>query len=322
MDWPTWHQGAIAAVVLLAVALVTRRREGRVVGFVSALTGEMSLVSALYALWQFAHELPLAQDAGAERRGRQIYHLERWLHLPSELAVENWIAPHRLLSEATNVYYATLHVPVLLLFLLWLFVRHRDRYGRWRNALAILTAFCLVIRYVRVAPPRLLPGLGFFDLGARYGQSVYGPVGTGISDQYAAMPSIHVGWAAVVSIGVFVSTRSRWRWLVALHLPLTIFVVSATGNHWWMDGIVAVALLGVAWLIDGGVRAAVARLRRRRRHDGAGGPAVPDADDAADPDRTAADDPAADDPAADDPAPDGADEPAAPGHPRPVAQPT
>lgn len=253
----------MAAAALLVVAMATRGREGRATRFVCAFAGETALVSALYALWQLANTLPLEHIPGAEHRGRQIYSLERWLHLPNELAVERWIVPHRLVSEATNLYYATLHVPVLLLFLLWLFVRHRDQYGRWRNALVGLTAFCLFIRFIRVAPPRLLPDLGFFDLGERYGQSVYGPVGTGLSDQFAAMPSIHVGWAAVVGFGAVATSRSRWRWLWLLHPTLTMFVVSATGNHWWLDGIVAIVLLGVSLLIDGAVRRLVPRWSSR-----------------------------------------------------------
>ena len=64
------------------------------------------------------------------------------------------------------------------------------------------------------------------------------------------MPSIHVAWAAVVSIGVFAVTTSRWRWVLVGHVPVTILVVAATGHHWWLDGGVAIALMGVALWID------------------------------------------------------------------------
>ena len=87
-------------------------------------------------------------------------------------------------------------------FLVWLFVWHRDQYPHWRNGLVFLTGTCLVIRFWRVAPPRFLTDLGYKDLSEIFGPSIYGPVGTGVSDQFAAMPSIHVGWAAVVSFGV------------------------------------------------------------------------------------------------------------------------
>jgi hypothetical protein len=72
------------------------------------------------------------------------------------------------------------------------------------------------------------------------------------------MPSIHVGWAAVVSFGIVMVSTSRWRWIFLLHLALTMVVVSATGNHWWLDGIVAIALLGIALSIDTGARRLIA----------------------------------------------------------------
>ena len=124
----------------------------------------------------------------------------------------------------------------------------------WRNGLAIVTAFCLFIRFVRVAPPRFLPDLGYIDLSTKYGLSVYGPVGTGVSDQFAAMPSIHVAWAAVVSFGIIAASPSKWRWVFGLQVVLTMLAVSASGNHWWLDGIVAIALLAVALAIDTAVR--------------------------------------------------------------------
>jgi hypothetical protein len=161
------------------------------------------------------------------------------------------------LARATNYYYAIVHVPATIAFLVWLFVRHRDTYPRWRNVLAMLTAACLVIRYVRVAPPRFLPELGYIDLATRYGLSVYGPVGTGVSDQFAAMPSIHVGWAALVSFGIIAASTSKWRWLFASHIVITMLAVSATGNHWWLDGIAAIALVGIALRIDGWLRCRV-----------------------------------------------------------------
>ena len=139
-------------------------------------------------------------------------------------------------------------MPVTIAFLIWLFVRYRTVYPRWRNCLAFLTGASLVIRFIRVAPPRFLPDLGYIDLATRYGLSVYGPVGTGVSDQFAAMPSIHVGWAAIVSFGIVAASTSRWRWFFMLHVVVTMLAVSATGNHWWLDGIAAVALLGIGLL--------------------------------------------------------------------------
>ncbi len=84
------------------------------------------------------------------------------------------------------------------------------------------------------------------------------------------MPSIHVGWAAVVSFGVVAAGTTRWRWLALFHVVMTMLAVSATGNHWWLDGIVAIALLGLALLIDNGARR-VLRVSRATRSGDADG---------------------------------------------------
>ena len=191
------------------------------------------------------------------------------LHLPSELSLQHFVLDYDWLARATNYYYAVVHVPATIAFLVWLFVRHRDHYPHWRNGLAIVTAFCLVIRFVRVAPPRFLPDLGYIDLSTKYGLSVYGPVGTGVSDQFAAMPSIHVAWAAVVSFGIIAASPSKWRWVFGLQVVLTMLAVSASGNHWWLDGIVAIALLGVALAIDTAVRRRAAARARSASDDAA-----------------------------------------------------
>jgi len=260
--WPTWYQALVVAAVCAMLAVVLRRRPPtRLTAAIVPAANELCVVASLYAVWRLARLLPLARDEGAVARARQIVALQEHLRLPTELSLQHLVLRHDWLAWGTSVYYATVHVPSLVAFLVWLYARHRDHYPRWRNALALLTGFCLVIRFVRVAPPRFLTDLGYIDISERYGLSVYGPVGTGVSDQFAAMPSIHVGWAAVVSLGIVAASTSRWRWLFLLHVVITVLVVSASGHHWWLDGIVAVALLGVALAIDSGVRRAVgARL--------------------------------------------------------------
>ena len=61
--------------------------------------------------------------------------------------------PHQLLSQAFNIFYMTAHVRALVIFLIWLFVRHRPDYAKWRNTGAILTGAFLGIQFIAVAPP-------------------------------------------------------------------------------------------------------------------------------------------------------------------------
>jgi hypothetical protein len=262
VSWATWDQAAIACMCsLVGLLLVTLVGPRRLREFLAPVFTEFALISALYSIWRLARELPFTHESGAIERARWIDHLQNALHLPTELSMQHFVLHHDWLARATNAYYATVHVPALIAFMVWLFFRHRDRYPHWRNGLALLTLGCLVIRFIRVAPPRFLPELHFVDLSTRYGLGVYGPVGTGVSDQFAAMPSIHVGWAAVVALGIFFSTTSRWRWLFVLHLPVTMFVVAACGHHWWLDGIVALALLWGGLRLDTFVRRQVAKRR-------------------------------------------------------------
>ncbi len=267
MSWATWDQAAIACLCsLVGLLLVTMAGPRRLREFFAPVFTEFALISALYSLWRLARELPFTHESGAIERARWIDHLQIALHLPTEISLQHFVLAHDWLARATNAYYATVHVPALIAFMIWLFFRHRDRYPHWRNGLALLTLGCLVIRFIRVAPPRFIPDLHFVDLSARFGLGVYGPVGTGVSDQFAAMPSIHVGWAAVVALGILWSTTSRWRWLFVLHLPVTMFVVAATGHHWWLDGIVALVLLWGGLRLDTAARRMSARSPAIKRN--------------------------------------------------------
>jgi hypothetical protein len=187
--WLPWNYAAVLTVVVAAVAWRAR-------GWRRATAQELALVLGLYTLWRFAGALALRKVHGAEDHARALWHLEQWLHLPSELTVQRQVIHHPLVVQFLNGYYAIVHVPAMVAVLVWLFFWHRDRYAWVRNTLALLTATCLLLHFIPMAPPRLLPESGLVDTGLAYGQSVYGPGGAhGLSNQLAAIPSVHVGWA-------------------------------------------------------------------------------------------------------------------------------
>lgn len=262
LPWPTWQQAWLAtAVCVVAFGAVRRRRPSRATEVVLQALRETAILTALYGLWRTARKLPLAQTEGAIERARSIVDIQEAVWLPSEATLNRWMVDHDGLGWISSAYYVGMHVPAIFVFLIWMFWRHRDRYARWRNVLALTTAGCLVIRFWRVAPPRFLPELGFVDVTIIHGMDVYGPVGTGVSGQFVAMPSIHVAWAGVIGLGIAAASSSRWRWLFAAHLPITMFVVSATGHHWWLDGVVALALVGAAIGVDVGAGTLADRFR-------------------------------------------------------------
>jgi PAP2 superfamily len=255
----SWQQAAILAGCVIALTVLLRLPRRPRLTAIATFTQETALVLALFALWQYAGSFSVMGPGGAPGRGRWIWHLERVAHLPTETSVQRLFLPHPLIVQALNLYYDVLHFPVLIGCLIWLWVRHRDRYIRMRTTLAVFTAACLLIQLVPVAPPRMLPGTGLVDTAVLYHQSVYQTHPGFDPDQLSAMPSVHVGWAILVAIMVITAVRSRWRWLALLYPAATTLAVVVTANHYWLDGIVAGLLVALVLV----VQHAVSRLRAR-----------------------------------------------------------
>jgi hypothetical protein len=242
----SWQQAALVALGSGAagVALVYAGRIRHTSSHIGPFLREAGVVVGLYALWQLAGSLATGGFPNAVAHAWWIWDAERAFRLPSELEIQRLILGNPLLCQIANLYYATMHFGMLIAMLVWLFIWHRDDYPAVRNAMAASTAICLVISFIPVAPPRLLTGAGITDLAAQYGQSVYGAVGsTAGADQLSAMPSVHVAWSVLVAWAVITRATSRGRWLILLHPAATVFVVVATGNHYWADGIVALAIV-------------------------------------------------------------------------------
>ncbi len=209
-------------------------------------------VIGLYALWQFALDVLVVHTAGAVGRGRAIATFERDVHLPSEASLERLFLHAPWLVKVANRYYAWVDFPGLCAALAWLFWRHRDRFAHYLATLIGVTAGCTVLQAIPVAPPRLTPGFGFIDTGALFDQIVYPPGGSD-PGVLTAMPSVHVAWAVLVAVTICGAGGSRWRWAFIAHPVLTMVVVVVTGNHFWADGIVAVAILGATMAVQAGV---------------------------------------------------------------------
>ena len=224
-----------------------------------AFARETAVIGFLYGLWQVAGTIASTGPAGAYSRARWIERFDRRLPLPSERTLQQFFLGHRLVIGFFDYYYAAMHFTTMLLFLIWLFWRHREKYRQVRQVMAWTTLGCLIVQLLPVAPPRMLPGI--VDTARLYHESVYShglPI-----DQLSSMPSVHVAWAVLVGYYIWRISPSRWRFIGPVHSVLMIVVVVATGNHWWLDGIVAVAILSLsAWSVAG-MRAA---WRVARRH--------------------------------------------------------
>jgi PAP2 superfamily protein len=256
-----WQEAAATAASLAVASLALRAARKPKLTSVAGFVSEAALVTGLFALWQYAGSFSFMGPDGAVSRARWIWRFERALHLPSEAAIQHAFLPHPLIVQFFNLYYDGLHFPVLIACMVWLFVWHRGRYGKWRTTLVAFTGVCLLVQFIPVAPPRMLPSTGMVDTAVLYHQSVYSNASGFDPDQLSAMPSVHVGWALLVAVAIIATARSRWRWLALLYPVMTTLAVIVTANHFWLDGIVAAVILALVLLIQAGTR----RMLRARR---------------------------------------------------------
>ncbi|MEU9207095.1 phosphatase PAP2 family protein [Streptomyces sp. NPDC048415] len=213
------------------------------------LLRELLLVVGLFVVYKVGRQLATGHTPEAFRNAHRVWDLERAVRLPGEGAVQTALLHSDALVHLANTYYAAVHFPATAAFLIWLYLRRPAHYIWARRVLALVTAAALMGHLTfPLAPPRLLGEAGLVDTGQAYGPTVYGvhPATDAMANQFAAMPSLHFGWALMVAIGLIVATRSRWRWLWLLHPLLTLLVIVGTANHYWLDAIVATALLGIA----------------------------------------------------------------------------
>jgi len=240
----TWRQALALGLVLGVLWPVLRKRLPGLATFCR----EASIIALLFAFWQIIQMVTSSDGGDAIGRAHWIERVQSAMFFPNERSVQDLILGHPDIVKLANLFYASMHFTVMGIFLLWMYFRHRDRYPAVRTTIALSTLGCFFVQFLAVAPPRLLPG--YVDTAELYGQSVYN---AGFSvDNFGAMPSVHVLFAAVVGWYTWRVSTSRWRFVGPLHFVLTVFVVVATANHWWLDGVVAIAILiGAAWLRHG-----------------------------------------------------------------------
>ena len=212
---------------------------------------ELAQVLGAFLLYNVGRMLAAQELDRADAHAGGILDAERWLGLPSEGSLQAWALGHEWLIELANRYYVSVHFPLTIAVLVWLYRYRRPAYTWAKRALLTATGAALVFHVlVPVTPPRLLSSLGMVDTGHAGGMSIYqAPVLSSLSNEYAAMPSLHVGWALLLAIVLIAACRSRWRWLWLLHPLATLFVVVSTANHYWLDGAAgAVLVVGALWL--------------------------------------------------------------------------
>ena len=219
------------------------------------LVREVLLIAALFLVYRVVRLAITGQDDLAVHNAWLVWDVERMLWMPDEEVLQDWALQWPDLLRAANWYYVGVHFPVTAGLLVWSWLRRPPGEYRWaRRLITVLTGLALVGHVLMpLAPPRMLRSLGFLDTMAAFGPSAYKGSAATVANQFAAMPSLHVGWALLVAVVVIRTASSPWRWLISLHPALTVAVVVVTANHYWVDAIVAAALFGLALIVTPGV---------------------------------------------------------------------
>lgn len=203
-----------------------------------------------------------AISAGAAARSATIaFHhaldvirIERDLFIFHERAIQHAFIGDIRFYQFWDVWYGTAHFAATAAVAVWLFRRQPDRYPFWRNTLAFTTALALVgFALFPLMPPRLLPaGFGFVDTLRCYGGSWSFDSGAvqKISNQFAAMPSLHTAWSAWCASAVLPSCRHWWSRALAIAYPLaTLFCILVTANHFFVDAAGGLVVVGLGAVI-------------------------------------------------------------------------
>jgi hypothetical protein len=227
----------------------------------------MVIILTLYVAYSGSRLFASDALRPAQRRAAELLDIESTLHLSWEGAINQLFAVSRGLSLFGSFWYATAHYIVTAIVLLWLYRRGPAVYGPARRALVVGTVIALVAYLLLpTAPPRLFGGyadvLALTSGDGWWGGDASAPKGLGgLTNQLAAFPSLHAGWALWVAIVLYRHAPHRWMRVGGwLHAVITGLVVIGTGNHWVADVLIGWLVIWLGFRLSSD--AAVARVRQ------------------------------------------------------------
>jgi hypothetical protein len=243
-----------------AAAAIPVRATGKLRNWLSvrhSLPSEAAAVLGLYGLYELARGLVVNNTGEADHHAHEVVTLERWLNLFLEADVQHAARALPGLSSLLGTAYLTLHLAVTAAVLLWLHQRRPAAFAFVRTTLLLASALALLgfLAYP-TAPPRLA-GIGITDTVSSGHVDLNKGLVSSLYNPYAAVPSMHVGYALIVAASLLLyARRPLVRALGALYPPFVLLVVVATGNHFFFDAAAGALVAATA-------AAAAALLTRR-----------------------------------------------------------
>jgi hypothetical protein len=211
---------------------------------------QLAVVLGAFAVYEAARHAMEPNWSQAFANARRVLSVEQVLGLAWEQSLQRAFLALPDLVAALNLFYFVGHFLFTGIFFLWLYRRSRAGFRSFRDGFLIATAISVVVHWAfPTAPPRLA-GVGLEDTLLLFsGIDIGSPTSAAYSNPVAAVPSLHAAYALGVGIGVVRYARSRWlRWAGAVYPPLVLLTIVVTGNHFVLDAVAGIAVLGVGFV--------------------------------------------------------------------------
>jgi hypothetical protein len=211
---------------------------------------EAALILGFYATYEASRGLVAGARQPAIQHADEILSLERTLHLFAEPHVQRLARGIPGLLETFSIAYLTLHLAVAGGLLLWLYRRRPTAFPLVRTTLILASALSLIgFLAFPTAPPRMA-ATGLSDTVSRAAVNLNHGLVSSLYNPYAAVPSMHAGYALIVSAALLrYGKRTRIRVAEALYPPLVLLVIVATGNHFFFDAATGALVAGASALV-------------------------------------------------------------------------
>jgi membrane-associated phospholipid phosphatase len=249
---------AILSVIYL-IARLRSRRTGRKhtiswlpKGGADALA-QLGIFVMADLLYETVRGISESNQAIPFENARTIVATEKTLHIFFEQNLQEWAMNYRFLIDFANFMYVNSHFVITTTALVWLYLRHNDRFYFVRNMFVVAMGLALAgYLLLPTAPPRFFPELGFVDTIAYYVNVKHDSgLVTLFFNPYAAVPSMHVAFSLLIAgPAILIVRRSAFKALWALYPLVVTFVVVVTGNHWVMDALAGAAVAGTAAIVS------------------------------------------------------------------------
>jgi hypothetical protein len=244
-EWSSTTYFAAIVTLLLLCILVPWPANG-----IGRFLEEICLILPAGLLYFSVRGLESASESTAIEHARQVVSFERSLGILVEPDLQRLIVGHQWLVDLFNWIYVWAHWPVILIWVVWMWARHRDAYPTYRNAVLISGAAGMVVfALYPLAPPRLFSDLNVVDTVSLHSRSYRVLQPPSLTNLYASMPSLHFGWNLLVGVAIVRNARAFLGRVIGVILPIAMFsAIVLTANHYIVDGIAggAFALTGLA----------------------------------------------------------------------------